>query len=332
MKFIFKILVLLVLLFTAFIVDLKTGSIDFSFSELFSVFFNRNTDTQTYLILKEFRLPRVLTAILVGVSLPLSGLLLQTLFKNPLAGPYILGISSGASLGVAVFLLGVTFIGITAVPAGVSLSVAGIIGAFFVLAIILSISLKIGNNTTILIIGVFLGSGISAIVNLLQYFSSAPMLKKFVIWTMGSLDAVMNDQLWYFSLIVLISIILLVVFSKYFDTIYLGEDNAKTLGVDIKLLKILILIVTGILTGVTTSLCGPIGFIGIAVPHLSRIIFKTYRHLELIIYSSLIGATLMLFSDAVSHSFSNQVVPINTITSIVGIPIIFWIVFKGSKY
>ncbi len=331
MKKSIKLFFFVILLLFSFFYDLKSGSLSYSITELINSLLGSGVDEQAHLILAEIRLPRVFTAILTGIALPVSGLLLQTLFENPLAGPYILGISSGASLGIAILLLGLSFIGISVIPGGFSLAFAGIIGAALVLLIILVISLKIRDKLTILIVGIFLGTGISAIVSLLQYFSSAPLLKKFVIWTMGSLDAVAKEQLWYFGAIILVLFVFTLFLSKFLDTIYLGEENAKTLGVNVKLLRILIFAVTGVLTGITTAFCGPIGFVGIAIPHIARMVFKTSKHIELIIFSALIGVSIMLFADAFSHSFNSQIIPINTITALIGIPVIFFVIFRNKR-
>ncbi|MBN2891203.1 MAG: iron ABC transporter permease [Bacteroidales bacterium] len=332
MKRTWAIFILIIILLFAFILDLSSGSLNFSISHVLEVLFNKSSNTDDFFIISELRLPRVFTAILVGIALPISGLLLQTLFKNPLAGPYIFGISSGASLGVAVLLLGLSFLGFTALPGSFSIAIAGILGAGLILLLILLISIKINDSLTILIIGVMLGSGIGALVNLMQYFSAAPMLKKFVIWTMGSLDAVQNEQLWYFALMILIPSLVAVILSKFFDSLYLGDENAQTLGVNVKLLRLSIFVITGLMTGIATAFCGPIGFIGIAIPHLARIIFKTSKHLHLVIFSALIGAIIMLLSDALSHSFESQIIPINSITAILGIPIIIWVIFRNKKF
>jgi len=320
------IIFLLIILLFSIIIDLSSGSVKFN---ILKIFFKNDEIPQ---IITDIRIPRMLTAILTGISLSTSGLLLQTLFKNPLAGPYIFGISSGASLGVAVLLMGLSFVGITTLPGNLSIALAGIIGAGAILFIILILSLKINDTLTILIIGVLLGGGISAIVNIMQYFSNANLLKKYVIWTMGSLDAIQKEQLIFLSLITLIPIILTIIFSKYIDGLYLGDENAKTLGINVKKVRILIFAVTGITTGVITAFCGPIGFIGIAVPHLGRIIFKTSKHSSLLIYSSLIGAIIMLLSDSISHSFGSQIIPINSITALIGIPIIIWVIFKNKRF
>ncbi|MEA3451601.1 MAG: iron ABC transporter permease [Bacteroidota bacterium] len=322
---------LIVILFFSILIDLKTGSIDSSVLDIFNSIFDKDSNPQLFLIVKELRFPRIITAILVGTSLPVSGLLLQTLFRNPLAGPYIFGISSGASFGVALMILGLSFLGFSS-AGNFSIAVAGIIGASLVLLIILLISLKIRDSLTILIIGVFLGSGISAVVSLMQYFASAPLLKKFIIWSMGSLDAVHSNQLGFFTVVIVSVFIFSVLLSKFFDSLYLGDENAQTMGINVKLLRISIFVITGIMTGIVTAYCGPIGFIGIAIPHLSRIILKSSKHIELIIFSAILGAIVMLLSDALSHSFSQQFIPINTITAIVGIPIIIWVVFKNKTF
>lgn len=326
-----KFLVLVIILFLAILIDLKTGSVKSSIFDVFEILFTKNNNSQLAVIINKIRLPRVLTAILVGISLPISGLLLQTFFKNPLAGPYILGISSGASFGVALMILGFSFFGINFFPGNISIAIAGILGASFVLLIVLALSLKIRDTLTILIIGIFLGSGISALVNLMQFFASAPLLKKFVVWTMGSLDAVQGDQMFLFSAVIILFFTFSVLLSKFFDALYLGDDNAQTVGVNISMIRVFIFIITGVLTGLTTAYCGPIGFIGIAVPHLSRLILKSSKHLHLIVFSTILGAIIMLFSDALSHSF-NQIIPINTITAIVGIPIIIWVVFRNKRF
>jgi len=326
-----KRIILFSLLLAAFIFDLNSGSISFTFNDIKQAIFEGTDVNSTFTIIFELRFPRVFTAVLSGIALSVSGLLLQTLFNNPLAGPYIFGISSGASFGVATLLLGMSFFGMSAMPGTFSLAFAGIIGAAFVLLIVVLISLKIKDSLTILIIGVFLGSGISAVVNLMQYFSNAYMLKKFVVWTMGSLDAVNPEQLYFLSAIIFVFFALSVFSSKYFDSLYIGEENARTVGVNVNILRFIVFLTTGVMTGVITAFCGPIGFIGIAVPHIARYIFKTSRHLELIIYSAVIGSIMMLVSDGISHSIENQLIPINTITAFIGVPVIFWVILRNRR-
>ncbi len=326
------ILILFILFVFSFVIDLKSGSLNFSLLEIIKILFGRGESITNTLIIKDLRLPRVLTAILVGCSLSVSGLLLQTLFRNPLAGPYVFGISSGASFGVAFLLLGLSFIGISSLPSTFSIAFAAILGAGLVLLVMLLISIKINNSIIILILGIMLGSGISAVVNLMQFFSSAPMLKKFIIWTMGSLDGVHKTQIGYFGLATIIPVIFTILISKYLDTLYLGTENAKTLGVNTQALQTAILTITGIMTGITTAFCGPITFIGIAVPNLVRIIFKTSKHLHLIFYSIFVGATIMLLSDAISHSFASHILPINSLTALLGIPVIIWVLTNNKNF
>lgn len=331
MKNIFNIIILIILVLIFVFIDITIGSSKISIIDIWNSLLNINlVNSNTILIIKEIRIPRIITALVVGISLPVSGLLLQTLFKNPLAGPYILGISSGASLGVAILLLGLSLFGISVMPDSFSIAIAGIVGAGLILLIILLISLRINNSLTILIIGVLLGSGINSIVNLLQYFGEANLLKKYIIWTMGSLDGVQKEQLTLLVLTILSLVLVSIFISKYIDALYLGDENASTLGVNVKLLRITIFVITGIMTGLVTAYCGPIGFVGIAVPHIARLLYKTSKHFYLIIYSTLIGAILLLISDIISHSFSNNIIPINTITAISGIPFIIWVVFKNK--
>ncbi len=325
-----KLFILLAILLVFFFLDLQTGSVKISVKNFLSILFNQEQEKLRWIILN-IRLPRVLTALLSGISLPLSGLLLQTFFSNPLAGPYILGISSGASLGVALLFLGASLFGYSFLTSGFSIALAGFGGAIILLIIILSIAIKIYNNLTILIAGIFLGSGIGAIVNLMQYFAPATKLKKFVIWTMGSLDGVSTDQLLYLAIPIIFSIIAIIFLAKYLDAMYLGTETATTLGIKTKRLRIIIFTLTGIMTGVTTAFCGPIGFIGIAVPHIARFILRTSKHLHLIVYSGIIGAIIMLGSDIIAHSFSAKIIPINTLTAIFGIPVIFAIVLRKQS-
>ncbi len=319
---------LLILIFLLlFLLDVNTGSIKISLSDFLETLLT-NSNEKLKWILVNIRIPRATTAVLSGISLPLSGLLLQTVFSNPLAGPYILGISSGASFGVALLLLGTGLLGITALAGSLSIIIASFAGAMLVLLIILSISIKKYNNSTILIAGIFLGSGISAIVSLMQYFAPAISLKKYVIWTMGSLDAVTKTDLPLILMAILLSAVLILFLSKYLDALYLGEETAKSSGVNVKRLKISIFVLTGVMTGVITAYCGPIGFVGIAVPHIARFFSKTSRHLHLIVYSAIIGAIIMLGADILAHSFTSKVIPINTLTAIIGIPVIFAIILQ----
>lgn len=329
MRFIYKFILLSVLLFLIFILDLSIGSIDLSVYDIIKSFFSPSLNNIREIV-NEFRMPRVMSAILSGISLPISGLLLQTLFSNPLAGPYIFGISSGAGLGVAIVVLGSSYLGFVAIPGSLSISIAAIIGALSVLLLIMFISMRVKNNLTILVIGVFLGSGISAIISLMQYLSEAELLKNYVIWTMGSLDNVSTENITIYAVVVLIALFLSIFLSKNFDGFYVGEDSAKTLGINVKNTRLAIFVLSGTLTGLTTAMIGPVGFVGIAIPHIVRFIFKENMHLKLIILSAITGAIVMLLSDIICH-IGKTIIPLNTITALWGIPIILWIVLKNKS-
>jgi len=328
MRFSHKFFLLSVLLLIIFILDLSVGSIKISVLDIVKSFFDSSL-TDIRVIVKEFRQPRVMSAVLAGIALPLSGLLLQTLFSNPLAGPYIFGISSGAGLGVAIVILGSTYLGFAALPGSLSISIASVFGALGVLILIMFISLRIKSNISILVIGIFMGSGISAIISLMQYLSEAELLKSYVIWTMGSLDSVNADNINLYSILVFVILGLSIFLSKNFDGFYLGEENAKTLGINVKNTRLAIFLISGILTGFTTAMVGPIGFVGIAVPHIVRLLFKETMHLKLIILSALTGAIIMIVSDIICH-IGKSVIPVNTVTALWGIPIILWIVLKNK--
>ena len=333
-KLTIKFILLSVFLIFLGLLDLLSGSIQISVSDIFNYIFSSNTESEFYLLLKEFRFPRMSMAILAGASLSISGLIMQTLFRNPLAGPDILGISSGASLGVAIVVLGGSYLFgnhfyhasnyITLIAAG--------IGAASILWLILIISYKLRDILSILIIGILLAGIISAIVNILQYFATGINVKSFVVWTMGSLTASSSKDLLLASPIILIFVLLAFSLSKNLNLMLLGENFAKTMGVNIKLLRILSFTIVSILTGVITVYCGPIGFVGIAVPHISRWIFNTSNHFVLIPASALLGGIFMLCGDILSNLFtSNGNLPINAITAILAAPFIIWVVFKNKR-
>jgi len=315
--------------------DLLYGSVSISYNDFTDSFFlNKNTN-EAYTIIWEFRFPKAVTAVLSGAALAVSGLQMQTVFRNPLAGPYILGISAGASLGVAVLLLGVSaflphFMEISQTWAVI---LAAWVGSSAVLLLILLVSLRIRDVMTILIFGIMFGSAISALINLLQYFGTQSALKSYVIWTMGSLSGVTFSQLPVFVALVFVGLLGAFLFSKPLNVLLLGEDYARTLGVNIKTTRLSIFLITSILTGSVTAFCGPIGFVGLVVPHLARLLFQTSNHFWLTAGSILLGALLMLLSDLLSQlPGSEQIIPINTVTSLFGIPLVIWIVLKNRQF
>jgi iron complex transport system permease protein len=327
---------LLIILLLLTIIDLYTGPFHIPVSKIIKTIFGfKNSDENSVLIISEIRMPRVFTAILAGSALSVSGLQMQTIFRNPLAGPYVLGISSGASLGVAIMIMGAGAILNFEVLSNInnwSLIISACVGAGLVLLLIFAISVRINDIMTILILGILLGSAITSIVSILQYFSNAALLKSFIIWTLGSLSGVNSDQLKILALVVFIGLTIAILSSKILNVLLLGETYSKSLGLNIKLSRAVIFISTSLLAGSINAFCGPIGFIGIAVPHIAKMIFKTSNHNYLIPASIIIGAILMLFSDLTSQLPGyEKVLPINSVTALLGIPIVIWIVIKNFR-
>jgi iron complex transport system permease protein len=318
-----------------FILDLFLGSVSIKPGEIIKAIFNNSDDT-TKIILIQFRLPKAVTALLVGIALSISGLQMQTLFRNPMAGPYVLGLSSGASLGVAFVILGFSA---DLSPESIkgfgnwAIAAASWTGAGLVMLLIMMISSRIKNIMTILILGIMLSSAISAIVSIMQYFSNETMLKAYIIWTMGSLGNLTASQLNVMLLSVLIGVILSLISVKMLNALLLGEDYAKSIGLDVRRSRYVIIAGTSILAGTITAFCGPIGFIGIAVPHLARIIFRTSDHKVLIPGTILAGAIIMLVSDIISQMpGSDNVLPVNSVTALIGIPVVVWVILRDQKY
>lgn len=326
---------LLLLLFLFLILDIFLGSVSIKASEVIGAIFS-NTGSKYETIIFKFRLPKAITALTVGAALSLSGLQMQTVFRNPMAGPYVLGISSGASLGVAFVILGFSA---NIAPDSLNglgnwiLVAASWLGAGAVMLLIMVISSKVKDIMIILILGIMLSSGISAIVTIMQYFTNESMLKAYVIWTMGSLGNLTSGQLNVLLISVSGGIILSLFSSKILNALLLGENYAGSIGLNVKLARTVIFVCTSILAGSVTAFCGPIGFIGIAVPHIVRILFKTSDHKILIPGSILIGGTVMLVSDIISQlPGSESVLPVNAVTSLIGIPVVIWVLLRKSNY
>lgn len=282
-------------------------------------------------IVLDFRLPKALTALAAGAALAASGLLMQTIFRNPLAGPYVLGVSSGASLGVAIFMLGAPLLGLgMAKDMGVALSAW--IGASSILLLIMAVSSRIKDIMAILILGMMFGSAASAFVDVLQYFSSDAALKGFVIWAMGSLGALSGTQLLILWICTTIGVALSVWSIKSLNLLLLGENYARSMGLNVKLTRGIVFLATSLLAGGVTAFCGPIAFLGIAVPHIARMLFKRADHRVLLPASILIGADMMLLCDILAGvPGSELVLPINTVTALLGIPVVVMVVFNSRK-
>jgi iron complex transport system permease protein len=329
---IFSILIILLIVF--FILDVFLGSVNLKISEVFQALTNHSgSDVET--IVMKFRLPKALTAMFVGIALSLSGLQMQTLFRNPMAGPYVLGVSSGASLGVAIVILGFSA-GITTGNlhgfGNWALVFSAWIGAGAVMVLIMLISSRIRDIFVILVIGLMLSGGISAVVSIMQYFSNETMLKSYVIWTMGSLGNLTGSQLNVLMISVTAGIILSLASVKMLNALLLGENYAMSIGLNIRFSRSLIFACTCILAGSVTAFCGPIGFIGIAVPHIARNIFRTSDHFILVPGSMLCGGIIMMASDLISQMpGTGAMLPVNSITSLIGIPVVIWVILRSGK-
>ena len=328
-------LCLLFLVVSFLILDLFFGSVSIKASEVIKAIFS-NTGSNFETIILKFRLPKAITALTVGIALSLSGLQMQTVFRNPLAGPDILGISSGASLGVAFVILG--FSGSISPDSLKGLGnwilvAAAWIGAGAVMILVMFISSRVKDIMTILILGIMLSSGISAIVTIMQYFSNETMLKAYVIWTMGSLGNLTTSQLNVLFISVTVGAALSLISAKMLNAMSLGENYARSIGLNVKFSRVLIFSCTSILAGSVTAFCGPIGFIGIAVPHIARILLKTSDHKILIPGTILTGGAVMLASDMISQlPGSESVLPVNSVTSLIGVPVVIWVILRNRKY
>lgn len=317
--------VLMVILFLA---DILFGSVSISFSDCLKGFANENSVSRT--ILFEIRIPKAIGAILVGVSLSVSGLLMQTFFRNPLAGPYVLGVSSGASLGVAIFMLMIPILGISVgssiIQWGCAIFALG--GAVLLFLLILFASLRLRESVSLLVVGMLLGSVAGAVITILQNLSDPESVKFFVNWTFGSLSLIGWQQLVVMSMLVVTALVLMFQLLKSLDALLVGEDFAMGVGVDVRRVRIIVVVVTVLLTGGTTAFAGPIGFVGLAVPHVARLLVQTSIHRQVMPCTFLLGGCVMLLSDILSQLPNNgYIIPINAITALLGIPVVLWVVY-----
>ena len=310
-----------------FLADLAWGSIHISLQEILSVFFGKGDVAINSEILLNFRLPKAITAILAGASLSVAGLMMQTLFRNSLADPYILGVSSGASLGVALVMMAASVLPVAFVSSGWALIVAAIIGASVVLALVVGVSFRVQNAVSLLIVGLMFGTIAGSIVSVLQNFSNPDAIKLFVMWTFGSLSAVTWTYMQVLLPVSILGLGMAFFLQKRLDGLLLGENYARSLGISIVGTRFLIVIATGLLAGGITAFTGPIAFVGVAIPHIARGIFRTSSHKILMPATVLCGASLILFCDIISQ-MPAYTLPINTISALFGAPIIIWIILK----
>ena len=329
-------ILLSVLLIVFLLINISLGSVLIPFQDVFLILFGDETLKDSWqTIILNFRLPKAITAILVGSGLSICGLLMQTLFRNPLAGPFVLGISSGASLGVALLILGSSLFG------GIFLSfsfsnwataIAASLGAFIVLSAVISAAKKVRNTMSILIIGLMFGSLTSAVISVLAYFSEAEQIQQYMFWSFGSLGNLSWTELTVFGLLYGIGILATFSIIKPLNSFLLGENYAKSLGINIKKSRNIILLITSLLTGVITAFSGPIAFIGLAVPHIAKMLFSTSNHKILIPSSAIIGAIVLLICDSIAQLPASEfTLPINAITSLFGAPVVIWLLIKKKK-
>ncbi len=304
-----------------FLLDLCCGSVFISLSHL-----SQHSAIESQ-ILFDLRLPKAITAILAGSALSVTGLMMQTLFRNPLAGPYILGVSSGATLGVAIVVLLASLLSFPVCGGGWGMASAAIIGAIAILLLVLLLSYKVRNNVSLLIIGMMFGNIAGAIVTLLQSMANPDSLKLFVVWTLGSLTNVTWADMQVLLPLFCIGLAICLYLIKPLNGLLLGESYAQGLGIPLQRIRILIVLATGLLAGVITAFCGPIAFIGVAVPHIARGIFATSNHRITLPAAALIGADLLLLCDIIASVFTYPL-PISTVSALFGAPIIIWIILK----
>ena len=318
-----------VLLFTAlaaltlflFLLDLAVGAVAVPLGDVWAALTGGDCPRATAKIILNIRLIKAVVALLAGAALSVSGLQMQTLFRNPLAGPYVLGISSGASLGVALVLL-------AGVGSSIGIAGAAWLGAAIVLVVIAAVGHRIKDIMVILILGMMFSSGIGAVVQILQYVANDESLKMFVVWTMGALGDVTLDQLAVLIPSIIAGLLLAVITIKPLNLLLFGEEYAVTMGLNVRRSRGLLFLSTTLLAGTVTAFCGPIGFIGLAMPHVTRMLFRNSDHRVLVPGTVLSGASVLLLCDLVSKLFS---LPINAITALLGIPIVVWVVLRNKS-
>lgn len=320
-----------------FFINISLGSITIPFHEVYASLTGGKVSKSTWeYIIINYRLPKAITAVLVGMGLSISGLLMQTLFRNPLAGPYVLGLSSGASLGVATVILGAALLPpflATLLLSSYGIILASSLGSFTVLLAVLAVSHRLRDTMAILIVGLMFGSLTSAIVGTLTYFSTAEQLQKFTFWSLGNLGNLSWTSISLLSVCVAIGLLLSLFSIKPLNSLLLGENYAKSLGLNYKKSRLIIIFATSILAGSITAFAGPIAFIGLAVPHIAKLIFQTSNHTILFWSTILFGAIIMLICDSISQLPSSDfTLPINAVTSIFGAPIVIWLLIRKKTF
>jgi iron complex transport system permease protein len=316
---------LIILLFALLILHVNGGILEFNFGKIFSSIFHFDANDQNLIIYRELRIPRTFMAIFAGMGLSIAGLLMQTLFNNPLAGPSVLGITSGASLCVAITMM----TGISFFTSDIGIVFIALIGALIFSLIILFFSMFVKSQISLLLIGMMLGSFTSALIQVLQVSSQANQIKAFTLWGFGSMQQVNFNQIPLIFGVFIAGVFALIFLIKPLNLLVIGEKPTQLLGIQMKSFRMLIIVVTSIFAGLITAFCGPISFIGLAVPNMVKLLYKTQNHLQLIIGSALVGACTLLFCDLLILWIEPYfVLPLNAVTALIGAPVVVWIILK----
>ncbi|MGY5849704.1 iron chelate uptake ABC transporter family permease subunit [Salegentibacter sp. F14] len=336
-KYIWTFALLIGALIGLLFLNIGLGSVNIPFGDIVASLFNLEVSRESWrYIIVEYRLPKAITAVITGSGLAVSGLLMQTLFRNPLAGPYVLGLSSGASLGVAIVFMGAGLFGgafAAFLLSKWSIVIASSLGSLLVLMAVMLASLRLRDTMAILIIGLMFASLTAAVVSVLAYFSPASQLQQYVFWSFGSLGNLSWEEVTILGLFWAIGILLSVVGIKNLNSLLLGEQYAKSLGVSIHRNRLLVILATSILAGSITAFAGPIAFVGLAVPHLIRQVIPVSNHGILIPAVILGGAILMLICDIAAQMPGNEfTLPINAITSLIGAPVVIWLLVRKRRF
>ncbi len=335
--FLLIVVVLPMVLVLLFVLNISLGSVKIPLSDILEILSGGAGERATWSnIIWDFRVPKAITAVLAGAALSISGMKMQTFFRNPLAGPFVLGISSGASLGVAILILASAMLGSFLSDFATNswlVVLAATSGSALVLLLVVLVSIRVRDSMTILIIGLMFGSATGAIVGILQFFSNSEQIQMYLIWTFGSLGGVSWSELKVFMSMVGIGLVVVITMIKPLNALLLGENYARSMGINLKSTRILIVVITSLLAGSTTAFCGPIAFIGIAVPHLVRLLIDTSDHKKLIPAIALGGAIILLFCDTLAQlPGSHHVIPINAVTSLVGAPVVVWVILRKKNF
>lgn len=326
--------IIIILGIILFVLNLFVGSVNIPFKDLFNVFFEPENNSTISTIVFDYRLPQAITALLAGAALSVAGLLMQTLFRNPLADPSMLGISSGAGLGVAITILFTGILGGNALSSlgfwsNVGVSVAAFLGATLVLMLILGFSSRVKNMTTLIIIGLMISYLAGSLTDILKFFSMKEDIHAFVIWGMGSFSAVGSSKLTFFSMAIILGLFASLFLSKILNILLLGDLYAENLGLNVKKNNFVIIMISGYLTAIVTAYCGPIAFLGLAIPHLTRFIFRTSDHRILLPATMMVGILISLLCNLVARmpGFEGNL-PINAVTAFIGAPVVIWVILR----